>query len=272
MCRSCVEESATVPLVLTERDREVLAGNRLKVVVAQVKFPPVHVLNTSAGVAPFQEVIRARYPIAADRSHQMTMRVSAAGMETDGSQPGPWRFLTEDNAWTVALAPDSLSLETTSYLAIEDFHARFSELLTALVEIVAPARLDRFGFRFLNELALPDVRTLADWRQFIGEDLLALIGAGELSEKVTFALQQINLELDDGKIIFKHGYAPREQGADTPSVYVIDIDTFDDQPATFDPGEVLRKMTLYNGWAWNLFRANVRDDLVAELRGQGVTE
>jgi uncharacterized protein (TIGR04255 family) len=253
--------------VLTERDREVLAGNRLKVVVAQVKFPPVHVLNTPAGVAPFQDAIRGLYPIAADRGHQMTMRVSAAGMETEGSQPGPWRFLTEDATWTVAIAPDSLTLETTSYVAIEDFHERFADVMSALVEIVHPARLDRFGFRFVNELALPGVRTLTDWGRFIGEDLLALTGSGDLSERVTFAVQQVNLELEDGKIVFKHGYSPREPDADTPSLYVIDIDTFDDRPSAFIPEEVLRKMTVYNGWAWNLFRANIRDDLVAELRG-----
>jgi uncharacterized protein (TIGR04255 family) len=262
---------ATVPLVLTEREREILAGNRLKVVVAQVKFPPVHALNTSAGVAPFQDAIREWYPIAADRGHQVTLKLSTAGFENEGSQPGPWRFLTEDSAWTVALAPDSLSLETTSYLAYEDFQERFVQLLAALVEIVRPARLDRFGFRFLNELALANVRTLADWRPFIGEDLLALTGSGALSEKVTFAVQQVNLELDDGKIILKHGYSPREPGADTPSVYVIDIDTFDDRPMAFDSAEVVRKMDLYNGWAWNLFRANVRDELVAELRGTRTT-
>lgn len=255
-----------MPLVLTERDREVLPGNRLKVVVAQVKFPLVHVLNTSAGVAPFQDAIRKRYPIAADRGHQLTMRVSAAGMETDASQPGPWRFLTEDDRWTVAIAPDSLTLETTSYVAIEDFQQRFTEILTALVKIVHPARLDRFGFRFVNELALPGVHTVTDWARFIGEDLLALTGSGELSESVTFAVQQIHLELEDGKIVFKHGYSLREPGADTPSLYVIDIDTFDDRPSAFNPEEVLRKMTVYNGWAWSLFRANIRDDLVAELR------
>jgi uncharacterized protein (TIGR04255 family) len=195
------------------------------------------------------------------------MRVSVAGIETDGSQPGPWRFLTDDANWTVAIAPDSLTLETSAYVAIEDFQQRFAEILTALVEIVHPARLDRFGFRFVNELALPGVRTVTDWARFIGEDLLALTGSGDLSENVTFAVQQINLELEDGKIVFKHGYSPREPGADTPSLYVIDIDTFDDRPSAFSPQEVLRKMTVYNGWAWNLFRANIRDDLVTELRG-----
>lgn len=255
-----------VPLVLTERQREILAGNRLKVVVAQVKFPPIHALNSAQGVADFQNAILDRFPIAEQRTKQVTVRVSEVGVESDGGQLGPWRFTSAEGNWILALAADSLSLETTSYRDYDAFRERAREALSSLVTVVRPARLDRFGLRFVNELAFPDVRTTADWRRFIGEDLLSLAGSGELSERVTFALQQINMELDEGKIIFKHGYAPRPEGGDAPSVYVVDIDTFDDRPGTFDIDAIVGKMNTYNEWAWNLFRANVRDELVDLLR------
>ena len=175
----------TVPLVLTRDDREILTGNRLKVVVAQAKFPPIHALNSPQGVAGFQEVIRDRYPISEERSRQVTLRMSSAGVESDAAQPGPWRFLTEDGAWIVALSADSLSLETTSYRAYEDFRRRAAELFLLVAEVIRPARLERFGMRFLNELALPGVSTLADWRPYLGEDLLGLgPGAERFQERL----------------------------------------------------------------------------------------
>jgi uncharacterized protein (TIGR04255 family) len=257
-----------VPLVIAEREREILEGNRLKVVVAQVKFPPVHAFSTAEGVAPFQSAIRDDYPISEDRTRQITVRVSPAGVESSGDQPGPWRFLSDGGTWIVGLSPDSLSLETTRYHDYEEFRRRAETLLQIARRLVRPARLDRFGFRFLNELALPEVRAIADWRGFLADDLLGLAVSGDLTDRVTFALQQVNLELDEGKIILKHGFGPGQpaEGTEARPVYLIDIDVFDDRPRPFDEASILGRMDLFNSWAWNLFRANVSDDLIAQLR------
>jgi uncharacterized protein (TIGR04255 family) len=256
-----------VPLTINEREREILEGNRLKVVVAQTKFPPVHAFNTAEGVATFQDAIRDDYPISEERARQVTVRVSPTGVDSSGEQPGPWRFLSDDGQWIVGLAPDSLSIETTSYRSYEDFRERAATLLEVGRRVIRPARLDRFGFRFLNELALPGVATLPDWRAYLESDLLGLAGSGELADRVTFALQQVNLELDEGKIIIKHGFAPGAavEGA-ASSVYLIDIDVFDDRPAPFVEDDVMERMDLFDRWAWNLFRVNIRDDLIGLMR------
>lgn len=257
-----------MPLVIADREREILESNRLKVVVAQVKFPPVHAFSTAEGVAPFQAAVRDRYPISEDRLRQVTVRVSAAGVDAGGAeQLGPWRFLSEDGTWVAGLAPDSLSLETTSYRAYEEFRERATELLGVADQLIRPARLERFGFRFLNELSLPGVASLPDWREYLAEDLLGLAGSGDLSGRVTFALQQVNLELDAGKITVKHGFAPGQaEGGENASVYLIDIDAYDDRPAPFDVQTVLERMDLFNGWVWNLFRSNIRDRLADVMR------
>lgn len=259
-----------MPLVLAAQDREILAANRLKVVVAQAKFPAIYVVNTPAGIAAFQNAIRETYPIAEERATILRVRVlPEGGIGSDRAEPGPWRFLSEDGLWIVALSQDSLSLETTAYGAYEDFRERAAALFSTLVEVLRPARLERFGFRFLNELALPGTRGLRDWREYIDHDLLGVLANGDLVERVTFALQQINLDLDEGKIVFKHGYAPKPDDAEAPSVYLIDIDAYDDQPAPFEVEAIIGRMNRYNDWAWNLFRANVSDTLVEHLRKEG---
>ena len=258
-----------MPLVIADQDREILEGNRLKVVVAQAKFPPIYSVNTPAGIAAFQASIQESYPIAEDRATVMRVRIGPSGVGAEAPEPGPWRFRSEDGSWIVALSQDSVSLETSTFRDYDDFHAHAAALFRALVDVFGPARLDRIGLRFVNEISFPDMRGLPDWQPLLGRDLLGVLAEGDLLGSVSFALQQINLDLDGGKLIFKHGFVARPDATSDASLYLVDIDAYDDTPAPFEPEALLERMIRYNTWAWNLFRANVSGTLVERLRAEG---
>src|SRR3989442_15515681 len=99
-------------IMLEDRPKVIYGRNPLKVVVAQLRFPPIFALEQPDGVAPLQEAIREAYPLA-EAGQQITLTVAPGGV-SPVSQP-LWRFLSADKAWIVAVAADSVSLETTAY-------------------------------------------------------------------------------------------------------------------------------------------------------------
>lgn len=248
---------------LQEYPRVVFERNPLKVVVTQVRFPPVFVLDQPSGVAPFQEAIRDEYPLAEARGAHVTVAVGPGGVAVPPTQPGPWRFLSDDSSWVAALAPDFISLETTGYYRFEEFRARVERLLNAAVAALRLTRRQRLGLRYVNEITHPDAIHLSDWRKFLREELLGIAGGEKFGERVAQAAQQIQLDLDEGKVTIRHGYSREETRS---SVYFLDLDAYDDSPGDFDVQEILEKLTLYNKWIWDIFRGSITDELVEYLQ------
>ena len=252
-------------LELQEYPRVVFERNPLKVVVTQVRFPPLFALEQPAGVAQFQEAIRSEYPVAESRGAQVTLAVGPGGVAVPPTQPGPWRFLNEDSSWVVAVAPDFVSLETTAYHRFEDFRARVERLFNAAAESLRLTRRQRLGLRYVNEITHPEAVRLSDWRKLLREELLGIAGGETLGDTVAQSAQQIQLELEQGNVTIRHGYR-REETADSNSIYFLDLDAYDDEAGNFDIEQMLNNLTVYNKWIWNLFRGSITDELVEYLQ------
>ena len=143
-------------LGLAEPPRLIFEHNPLQTVVVQVRFPAIFALEQPAGVAGFQEAIRARYPRAESRSQQVSIVLASSGVGVPGTQPGPWRFLSEDGKWIAAIAPDFVSLETTEYTRFEDFVERSEELFQAAADSLGVTLHGRVGLRYVNQFRHPD--------------------------------------------------------------------------------------------------------------------
>jgi uncharacterized protein (TIGR04255 family) len=256
-------------LDLQEYPRAIFERNPLKVVVTQVRFPPLFALEQPAGIAPFQDAIRGEYPVAESRGAQVTLAVGPGGVAVPPTQPGPWRFLNDDSSWVVAVAPDFISLETTSYYRFEDFRARVERLFNAAAASLRLTRRQRLGLRYVNEITHPEAVHLSDWRKLLREELFGIAGGETFGDTVAQAAQQIQLELDLGKVTIRHGYR-REETAD--SVYFLDLDAYDDEAGDFDVEGMLDRLTLYNKWVWNIFRGSITDELVDYLQPRSLED
>lgn len=251
-----------MPLTLEDHPRVIFETNPLRVVVAQVRFPPIYALEQPAGAARLQEAIRDSYPIAQNRDAQISLLVGAGGMGQSSGQPGPWRFTSEDETWIAAVAPQFVSLETTDYRRFEEFHGRLRELLEATQATLRPARRERLGLRYVNEISHPEAKTVADWERFLHSELLGLAGGKLLQEGVMRAVQEVHVALEELQITIRHGYVRQEE----QSLYLLDIDTYEEEPGAFDIEEMLTKAWMYKDWVWRIFFGSITDELRRHLQ------
>jgi uncharacterized protein (TIGR04255 family) len=248
-------------LKLKKLPRVIFERNPLKIVVTQIRYPPIFALEQPAGVAPFQEAIRDEYPVAEAR--RQTVSVDLEGMGSPGAQLGPWRFLSEDGNWVVGLAPDFISLETKAYRRFEGFEQRAARVLDVAVSTLRVSRCLRFGLRYVNEIEHPKALRVSDWKKFLHKELLGIAGGELLADRVVHAVQQIQVEIEGGKLTIRHGYLRRSNGQ---SQYLLDLDVYDDNQRELSPSDILATMRDYKEEVWTIFRNSITDELVSYLR------
>jgi uncharacterized protein (TIGR04255 family) len=242
---------------LSQWPRVIFNKNPLKVVVLQVRFSPILALAQPAGVAPFQEAIRERYPRAEAPAQQVMLAFGPNGPLPPTAQQGPWRFL-DDEGWIVGLATDYVSLEATSYERYEEFEPRVTHVLEAARDVLGLRERGRLGLRYVNEIHHPDARTIADWRNLLNPELLGVSGGKLLGPRVTQTIQQIDVRLDDGVLTVRHGCTTSPDG---PAPYAIDLDAHDDDTRPFAVDEILGRSASFRAWIGGFFRNSLGKDL-----------
>lgn len=245
----------------TSLPRVVFARNPLKVVVAQLKFPAVFALAQPTGVAQFQQAIEADYPLN-DVMGQVDVQL-APNPGLGIPQAPTWRFFPDGQAWIVGVSVSSLSLETKTYTRFEEFRDRFSTVLKAAVRTMPITRCTRLGLRYVNQIEHPEAVTLSDWTRFLNERLFGLATDDALDARVSQALQQISVEIPDGKATIRHGYSRKPSGEG--STYVIDIDVYDEQQMSLDPDAIVARLAQWKEWEWQRFRGSISDALAEYL-------
>src|SRR5947209_6553927 len=111
-CKYCAPMEEDMTTALEEQPRLVFRKNPLKLVIAQLRFPPIYALEQPSGVSIFQDAIRKDFPVAESRAQEVTMAVGPGGVGSASSKPGPWRFLSPDGQYVAAISTDFLNLET----------------------------------------------------------------------------------------------------------------------------------------------------------------
>ncbi len=127
-----------------------LATPPLVRVIAQVRFPVITSIEKSEFIAPFQEALRATYPVLRPETSQHLLLGPGGVRETRTSTL--WRLHEAVEGWTVTLAPDFVALETTRYSCRDDFLGRFRRVLEALEQHINPRLIDRLGLRYVDQL------------------------------------------------------------------------------------------------------------------------
>lgn len=249
-------------------ERIVFARNPLKVVVAQIRFPPAYGLAEPTGLAVIQTAFSPRYPTSLPRTQQVTVAVGPSGPVPPVVQPGPARFGDEGGTWVVSVGPDSASLETTRYESWVDFRARLRELLDVVEVQSQAARVERLGVRYVDELVSAEAHTIPDWQRYVAPTLIGDVNAPWMDARVKRSLQQVSMSIGDDGINMTHGYVRNADGSEYPSTFVIDTDIFTEQPVPFDVEGLLERADRYHRWAWNLFRRSITPATIDLLGGE----
>ena len=129
-------------------------------VVAQVRFPPILTIRNPDYVAPFQEKIRARYPVLSE-DRVANVAVSNSGIP-EIVNVMIWRFYDRfpDWGWRVSLTSDFVAIETKTYAGRVDFLSRLEEVLIGVEKIFNPSSVQRVGLRYVNRLQSDSINNL----------------------------------------------------------------------------------------------------------------
>lgn len=243
--------------------RVVFARNPLVVVLCQVQFSPIFSLADLKVVAPFQEAIRALYPLHTARTG-MSFEISA-----EGGQPHPmpqqWTFSDLERKWNVVLSQNFITLESREYEQFEELQQRFKFLLTAFVRQFQPVIATRIGLRYINEIRDSEM----SWRDAIRPELLGALADDDLSRFAAQSLQQIVFQIGDDTVAIQHGLLPNGSSVQpregdqalTGPFYLLDIDVGRSiaLPLSLevDPGDVIDRIVLYKKAEYGFFRWSV---------------
>lgn len=122
-------------------------------VLAQLRFPPLVVLNKSSiesTLAPVLRKLAREYPIS-EEGHEVQVEIGPEGIkQTQGGS-----LVTLENAqktWKVTVGTSFLSLQTSKYVSREDFLEKLTGVLEVLMEHVSIPYFERIGFRYTNRI------------------------------------------------------------------------------------------------------------------------
>lgn len=241
-------------------------------VIAQVRFPLVASVDRREFIAPFQEAIRAEYPVLRPEVAPNMSVQAGEPMSVHVRSNVVWRFHELGQPWRVTLAADFLALETTSYTSRADFFARFERLLEALQRHVQPGAVDRVGVRYIDRLTGAPMHQLAD---FIQPALLGAFGSG-LAPHAVIALSEglFNLPDEAGQLRARWGLVPPNATVDPMAIeavsersWVLDVDAFHEGERAFVSGELAAQARQLAARAYAFFRWSVTDRFLSHFGG-----
>jgi uncharacterized protein (TIGR04255 family) len=209
-----------------------LSASPLRRVACAIHFAPLLRIAdaTGAGIAVFQDRIRAEYPtVTLEHSHEIELIADENGTISDPklSKLPIWRFGSSDGRWRVSLTTQSLAVEIEqSYDGRKALVDRFISLVDALHDAYAPIVYQLLGFRFYN---LFDGDKLEAINDYIRSDLLNLRVAPS-GFLISSTFSRALLETARGHLMVQYGVAPVGTQTDmqltplTEASWILDID------------------------------------------------
>jgi uncharacterized protein (TIGR04255 family) len=234
-------------------------------VVAQISFPVITSLGKADFIAPFQEALRADYPVLRP---EQTILFGLPGLPGGDKSPQViWRFSDVKRVWRLSLAPTFVALETTVYVSRADFLRRLDKVLTALAKHINPQLIDRIGVRYIDRIKGDVVNRLPELvrREVIG--ILAMHGAEHVQHSISeslFVIPKIKANL-----AARWGRLPAGSTID-PSVleplnepsWILDLDIFCAEPKPFSKESVIEDVRTYSERIYTFFRWAVTDEFL----------
>ena len=247
--------------------------NPLQEVLCQLKFPTILEIKT-VDPAAFQKRIRSGYPLYSREGDDGWLSGLPPGVPKEVTdivsqflvakrgEDVTHKFLTENSARFISLAPEFLAVTETEYTRWERFRDEVAVAKEALDLEYKPPFYSRIGLRYVDiiDKAVIGLEE-ATWDSLINPAVIGMLGARDVGERV----RQINtvalIELGDnvvpgGQVRVRHGIV---RGKDEREGYKIDVDLFTDERSTTT--DVIRILEIFNRLAGHFFRWAITDRL-----------
>jgi len=239
-------------------------------VIAQVRFPVVVGIEAPKQVAPFQDALKAMYPVL--RPEQVRRIVLDRRGQTEGPTSQIWRFVDLSEGWRASLGADFLALETSAYSSRRDFLDRFDFLLRALEQHFNPVTVDRLGVRYIDRVSGEHMTKLA---AFLRPEICGVLSTS-LREKTTLALNEALLSpQENASLRARWGLLPPNTTPDPSAIeplgepnWILDLDMFSQHNVKFDADVLGGATAAYAERIYAFFRWAVTDEFLATFGGK----
>lgn len=259
---------------LTDPPPEEVALERAPLVrvIAQIRFSEVLAVATDEFVAPFQEAIRSKYPLLTHGKAQQTVFEPSGLISTRTEKV--WRFANLENTWTISLSQTFLALETNSYTSRADFLACLREAVSALIEHIKPARVDRLGVRYIDRIsgeAMDQIRSL------IRHEICGIAGLPQFDQQQEFSITENKFDLPHATLVARWGQLAKNVGLDPliiPALdspnWILDLDmsTLDPTSVNVDVEAIVNRAKSFSERIYTFFRWVVTEDFLAFYGGE----
>jgi uncharacterized protein (TIGR04255 family) len=242
-------------------------------VIAQVRFPIVAAIDKRDFIAPFQEELRADYPVLRQDQTQAFLL---------GAQPDPqvptvtsqsaWRFSDTADIWRLSLTPDFLALETKVYTSRSNFLGRLKAALVLLGKHVKPGLVDRLGLRYVDRLKGDELGALSN----LVRSEIRGVGGTPLGEQIEHSITETVFKVDGARILARWGSLPANRTTDPGAIdpigepsWILDLDMFTTERLPFDVEVVDTKAREFAERLYAVFRWSITNDFLRRFGAEG---
>ncbi len=200
----------------------------------------------------------------AEGASRVVMGIGQGRPIADRSRISGWRLSSADDAWSLALLPGQMGLQSNSYDGWDDFVQRLTAALNALAEVVSPSFEQRLGLRFVDLLAVDGVDRPTGWEPYITPPFLGALRAPSVGLSIQVVFQQALIDLGDGAVCnLRTGpVGPDENGQ---VGFVVDSDLYREGGRAFDPAAILSTVGTFREQADRLVQSVVTPALLDKL-------
>jgi uncharacterized protein (TIGR04255 family) len=255
-----------------ETPRVIYAKNPLLEVICQLRFPAILKIDSEIP-AGFQEKLRLTFPLFREEEllpielpAELAPLIKAARPQ---SSRKTWKFISEDEQWTVALTRDFVSLSTEHYTRWEHFREKVELICDALQEEYQPSFLTRIGLRY-RDLILRSTLGLSDvpWSDLLQPHIVpeySMPAFADVIQDVNHQLAATFLE-EKVKLGLRHGTAQLEDHDERG--YLVDSDLYSDTKTGVD--NAIERLNLFNRIAGRIFRWCITDRLHRAMEPESI--
>ncbi|MDQ3264471.1 MAG: TIGR04255 family protein [Myxococcota bacterium] len=237
-------------------------------VIAQVRFPEILSVEQREFVAPFQEAIRATYPVL---RQEQTQDFMVGPSQVASIKPQVvWRFADLKGEWRVSLAAQFLALETTRYTSRADLLGRLRVVLEALEAHLQPSLSDRLGLRYIDRISGDSVADIATLVRPEVRGINGTVAASHAALSMTesfFEVGVAQLRARWGQLPANFTLDPLALEAVAEKSWVLDLDMFSSAPMPFSVEGMLASVQGYAERIYTVFRWAVTDEFLRRYGG-----
>jgi len=259
---------------LPDSERVIYRRNPLIEVVCQLRFPPILRISHQEPVE-FQDEIRTHYPLFEANKAKVPPEVLKIAQNLNLPLPGDtsYSFKSEDERWSLSITKDFIALTTSSYERYEQFKERLEIALEVFERIYKPSFYTRIGLRYRDLIIRSKLEVHnRQWSELIAKHVASELHDPELSAAIQTVVKDLTLQIESGKINFKHGLIAVKNSYDSKEeeAYLFDADFYTEEKIGRDRN-VWNILNQFNRNAGKLFRWSITDILHHAMQPQPVT-